>query len=220
MKKLNKYWWIAAISALLFLPSCLDDTPAPLRLSVLGKTQCNPQDSTIWWFMADDSTTFVYDGVAPFTPYKNWRSIAYMELLDGKAKPGYDYVVNFVDVVGVLTNPVTATNLVHIDTSTSDDIAVRNAFVSLQYLNLYITVKGYSGALHKFYLLRDSLQTTEPIKLNLLHYKGKDAEIENITGTISFDLETLAERSTQDSVRIQLLVPSGDSANFIYRFKK
>lgn len=216
---LKKYWWVMVALALPVLPSCLKSDPVPTRIVALGKTQCNPQDSTEWWFMADDSLTFVPSEPLSYTPPRNFRAIAIMELSEAK-KIGYDYVVRLEELRGVITQAVTTTSAASIDTFTNNDIKVAQAYISLQYLNISVSTWGNKQEVHTFSLLRDSAQVDEPIKLVFRHNAHNDNQYNQLSGVLSFDLETLAERSTQDSVRVALITPAGDSACYTYRFHR
>ncbi len=219
MNTLKRYWWVGLAVAVLVFPSCIEGDPARARVRAVGVTQCNPLDSTEWWFMADDFTTFVSREITSYTPPRNCRTLAIMDLTDQK-RPGYGYVVDFVTLSKVVNNPIIATSTASIDTFTNDAIIVNDAYIALQYLNLSISVYGYDGTLHTFSLLRDSLQTNQPIMLSLRHNAHKDTQYDEISGIISFDLETLAERKTQDSVRIRLITPEYNTMEYTYKFIK
>jgi hypothetical protein len=73
---------------------------------------------------------------------------------------------------------------------------------------------------HLFYLLRDSTQKVEPVKLTLRHDLNGEASYESLRGVLSFDLETLAEKGTTDSIQLQLVTPRNGTINFKYGFQQ
>jgi hypothetical protein len=57
------------------------------------------------------------------------------------------------------------------------------------------------------------------VKLLFRHSRGGDSgSYQSMSAIMSFDLETLAERTTQDSVRLRLIYSDRDTFNFVYRF--
>ena len=210
---------LMGLAAALALTSCLKSDPLPLRVVALGVTQCSPDNPSEWWFMGDDSTTYVSSERRTNPVGCSQRSIAAMELTTMERR-GYHYVVSFVEHLGLYTFPVTSTGEAAIDTFPNDPLELTWASVSLQYLNVSFSVWGSNASQHRFALLRDSLWLNEPIPLTLRFDARSDRRQELLSGIISFDLETLAERAVKDSVRLTLITPSGDSREFTYRFHK
>jgi len=218
MATLKKIWWAAAI-ALLCLPSCLDKGYNSYTFSALGVIQRNAQDSNQWCFMADDSVTFAPASVTKIPSY--YRAIAYMEWNSNIAqRDGYSSTVNFTGFEAVTVLPVTAADADYLSSAPDDPVQVSGR-VALQYITLFASFSGSDGSKHKFFMLRDSLQTDEPVRLLFRHSRGGDSEYQPLNTIMSFDLETLAEHSTtQDSVRLRLIYSARDSVDFTYRFQR
>jgi hypothetical protein len=182
--------------------------------------QRDAQDSSRWWFMRDDSITF-----APANhlkaPKEMRRAIAHM-VLDSDIKPvaGYHYTANFSKLEPVKVLPVEASSAAYIDSAPHDKLLALAGGCTLQYLTLEIAFNTYDATKHTFRLLRDSLQAGERVQLHLSHSNGGASEHESLGTLISFDLETLAERSTQDSVQLRFVSPidTGSVFDFTYRF--
>lgn len=224
MATLKKYRWIVAAAFLLpMLTSCLDKGRHVTSFWTIGVVQHNTQDSSRWWFMNDDSITF-----APANKYNPPKEIrrayAFMESdSDIPSIEGFHNTVNITDIQPIKELPVTASSDAYIsDSAPHDKLLELGGWHSLQYLNLEIIFNSYDASKHTFRLLRDSLQTDQTVQLYLSHSNGGSSEYERLGTFISFDLETLAERNTQDSVRLRFVSPVDDNdiLEFTYRFNK
>ncbi|MDR1226998.1 MAG: NigD-like protein [Prevotellaceae bacterium] len=220
MATFRKYAWLLTATVLL-LPGCdLSSDPISTRVWAIGTTQRLSTDTTQWWFLGDNSKTYYPHERTGSSPRSGVRVTAVMELVDTE-RPGYDYVVKMLELSGVVTNSVTSTSQQTIDTMKNNDIWISSGFVSSHYLNLVVTVMGLNAneSPHSFYLLRDSTQTTSPVKLILRHDLNGDSPYYTLNGTLSFDLETLTERGAQDSVAVLLMTPKNGNMNFTYIFQ-
>jgi len=212
---MKKSLWVAAV-ALTGLSSCLSSGRNSYTFSALGVVQRHEHDSSRWWFMADDSATLVAANSFRI-PQDLHRAIMYMEWSsDLKQLDGYSSTVNFLDFARIPVYPVTAAGL-H-DSAPNDPVRVSSRFLTLQYLNIAAVFDGSKDSEHTFLLLRDSLQADSPVRLLFRHNRGNDVSYQPMERYMSFDLETLAERGTQDTVRLRLILPGADSIDFTYRF--
>ena len=217
MVTLKNFWWVAAI-ALVSLPSCLGKGYNSQNFSVWGVIQRNAQDSSQWWFMADDSVTFAPASATNIPSY--YRAVAYVEWnSDIPQRDGYTFTVNFNNFEAIAVLPVTATGESYLRDSAPNDQMQFDGHFALQYITMVAHFNGSDGSKHKFFLLRDSLQT-DPVRLLFRHSRGGDSDYQSMSTIMSFNLETLAERSVQDTVRLQLIYSERDSFDFTYRFQK
>ena len=219
MATLKNFWRAAAVA--LILPSCLGNGYNSYTFSALGVLQRAAQDSSRWWFMTDDSVTYAPAEASSAPSYR--RAIARMEWnSDIPQREGYYSTVNFTGFEPVAVLPVVAVGESYLRDSAPNDrenLRVDWGRVTLQYLTIAAAFSGSDGSKHKFFLLRDSLQTDQPVKLLFRHSRGGDSgSYQSMSAIMSFDLETLAERTTQDSVRLRLIYSDRDTFSFVYRF--
>lgn len=221
MKFFLKKYYLTAVAALLCLTSCLDnDGRTVYSREYFGVIE---HDALGWYFMNYDSTTFSPVNKVILEQENARCVIASMEFdSDIKPRKGYDYTVKINKLLYIPTLSITATDPTGIDAAPNDSLLAVTGTVSLQYLTLEVVYNTIEGKEHTFKLLRDSLNTEEPIQLLLSHDNGGNSPEKTFGTYLSFDLETLAERHTQDSVRLRFIPPSksrlGDTLSFTYRF--
>lgn len=155
----------------------------------------NPSQSTNFYFNQDDSLRlWVLDSdIKYYRPKSDQRVIMEYVILTNKPRgSSYDHDVKIKDVYEILTKGIFDITPATQDSIGNDPIAIRDMWVTNDFLNVEFVYPGYSKT-HFINLVSDATKPTtdNKVRLEFRHNNNDDYPSYNISGIVSFNIKSL-----------------------------
>ncbi len=178
----------------LFVACNKEDEEVDQKIVKMGTVE-NPSQSTSFYFNQDDSVRLwiLSSDIKYYRPKNDQRVLLeYVILTDKPRGSSYDHDVKVTDVYEILTKNIFNITTATQDSIGNDPIAIRDMWVTNDYLNVEFIYPGYSKT-HFINLVRDAANPTtdNKVRLEFRHNANNDYPSFNISGIVSFDLRSL-----------------------------
>jgi len=157
----------------------------------------NPSQQTNFYLNQDDSTRVwvLNSEIKYYRPKDNQRAVLeYVILTNKPTGSSYNHDVELKDIYEILTKGIFSISPATQDSIGNDPVAVRDMWVTGDFLNVEFIYPGYSKT-HFINLVSDTAKaddyTDNKVHLEFRHNANDDYPSLNISGIVSFDISSL-----------------------------
>jgi len=203
--------------------SCDDDDDYSLDKFWVSLATVENPDNEPYFFLHLDDGSVLWIGATNFLNYRpatGQRILAdYTLLSDTPEGSNYDHDAKLNDAYNILTKDIIDITPEMQDSIGNDPITVREMWIGSDYLNIRFAYKGFNKR-HMLNLVSDSTKTYNDGKTHLefRHNAFDDASTYTLTGWVSFDLATLQNNTSGNSLDLVIHVEESEGKEVTYEY--